>query len=73
MALKFKVMEQYCKSCGYCVHFCPKQILVFGDERNAKGYFYPTATDLSKCIGCGICAKMCPDAAIEIREEAQHG
>lgn len=69
MALKVKVLSQYCKGCGYCVHFCPKKALELGKERNGIGNFFPVA-DSEKCIGCGICATMCPDAALEIREES---
>ena len=72
MALKVRVLSQYCKGCGYCVHFCPKKVLKLGRERNEIGNFYPVA-DLSGCIGCGICATMCPDGALEIREEEQNG
>lgn len=69
MALKVKVLEGYCKSCGYCVHFCPKQVLEIGKNRNALGSFYPVAVRIEDCIGCGICATMCPDGALEIKED----
>ena len=72
MALKVKVLDKYCKSCGYCVHFCPKHVLEIGKTRNAIGAFYPVAANLEACIGCGICATMCPDAALDIREEEDH-
>ncbi len=68
MPLKAKVLSQYCKGCGYCVHFCVKGALSLGRENNAIGHFFPVL-DKEKCIGCGICATMCPDAALEIREE----
>ena len=54
-----------CKGCGYCVKFCPKEILEMGTVRSRKGHFNPFVTDAEKCIGCAICATMCPDAAIE--------
>lgn len=72
MALKVKVLSQYCKSCGYCVHFCPRAALKLGSERNGLGVFYPVV-DEEKCIGCGICATACPDAALELREEENNG
>ncbi len=72
MALKVKVLSQYCKQCGICVHFCPKGALSFGKERNAIGAFFPEV-DGEKCIACGICATVCPDAVIELREEANNG
>lgn len=73
MALKVKVLGQYCKGCGYCVNFCPKKVLAFGKERNGLGAFPPVVMRPDDCIQCGICATMCPDAAIELREEGQNG
>lgn len=73
MALKVKVLGQFCKGCGYCVHFCPKKVLAFGTTRNALGLFFPVMTDAGSCVACGICATVCPDAAIELREESDNG
>ena len=25
MALKVRVLEKYCKGCGYCIQFCPEK------------------------------------------------
>ena len=69
MALKVRVLEKYCKGCGYCIQFCPKKVLEAGKKRNALGAFVPVVKDINEYIGCGICATMCPDAALEIREE----
>lgn len=55
-----------CKGCGYCIKFCPKQILAMGTERNRRGHFYPVCSDPDKCISCAICASMCPEGAIEL-------
>lgn len=30
MALKVRVLEKYCKGCGYCIQFCPKKVLEAG-------------------------------------------
>ena len=61
-----------CKSCGYCIKFCPKHILEMGSERNRRGFFYPVVTDSSSCTACGICATVCPEGAIEVsKKEAE--
>lgn len=72
MALKVKVLNEFCKGCGYCVHFCPKKAIEFGPVRNEYGAFPPVVKD-DDCIRCGICATVCPEAAIELREENGNG
>ncbi len=32
--------RENCKSCGYCVRFCPAGVLVAGEQVNSKGYEY---------------------------------
>lgn len=63
-----RVNPRLCKDCGYCVKFCPKQILKTGTVRNRRGHFYPELTDKEKCITCAICALMCPEGAIEVTQ-----
>lgn len=63
---KVEIIAERCKSCGYCVKFCPKQILAIGDKVNSKGYEYVKSIDPERCIGCAICARMCPDGAIDV-------
>jgi 2-oxoglutarate ferredoxin oxidoreductase subunit delta len=55
-----------CKSCGFCVKVCPKQLLSIGDSINRKGYRCVQIENADDCIGCKMCAAMCPDVVIEI-------
>ena len=61
-----EIRSESCKSCGYCVKFCPKGVLVIGGQVNSKGYEYVEARNMDMCVACKMCAIMCPDAAIEI-------
>ena len=56
-----------CKECGYCIKFCPKNVLAKGDKVNKKGYYPPVIGE--GCIACGTCAKVCPDTAISVYKE----
>lgn len=54
------VHERYCKGCGICVAFCPKQLLVL-----KNGKVFPERPQI--CIGCRMCEFRCPDFAIQVR------
>ena len=64
--MKINVVKERCKSCGYCIKFCPKGVLALGSEVNSKGYEYVQAVKEEDCVGCCNCGRMCPDGAIEI-------
>ena len=61
-----KIIAERCKSCQYCVKYCPKEVLAVGEKLNSKGYEYVIALQEKNCIGCCQCARICPDGAIEI-------
>lgn len=63
---EIKVVAERCKSCGYCIKFCPKGVLEIGAKVNSKGYEYVTPVNMEACVGCMVCGRMCPDGAIEI-------
>ena len=60
------VIPERCKECGFCVGYCPEQVLTFSQEINAKGYHYPViAKDKQDaCVHCGFCNLICPELAI---------
>lgn len=63
---KVEIVAERCKSCGYCVKFCPHGVLDIGTKVNSKGYEIVESVKPDACIGCCICARMCPDGAIEV-------
>lgn len=63
------VIEARCKGCGYCIQFCPKDVLAFTDKVNAKGYSIPVNVKADACTGCGMCEMVCPDFAIYLVED----
>lgn len=67
--MKIKVIQERCKSCGYCIKFCPKGVLALGSDVNSKGYEYVVPVKEADCVGCCICGRMCPDGAIEIYKD----
>ena len=67
------ILKDRCKGCGFCIEYCPKDVLEVSEEFNAKGYHYPVVKQPELCINCGLCEMLCPDFAIwsGIKEEAQ--
>ena len=57
------ILEDRCKGCGYCIEFCPKQVLEFSKEFNSKGYHPPTTVN-DDCVNCHYCEIICPEFAI---------
>jgi 2-oxoglutarate ferredoxin oxidoreductase subunit delta len=66
------IIEERCKGCGFCVEFCPQEVLVMSKRTNSKGYHPPEYTEHIHCINCGLCALLCPDFAIFVENGGMH-
>jgi 2-oxoglutarate ferredoxin oxidoreductase subunit delta len=56
-----------CKGCGFCVEYCPRDVLEMGKILNSKGYQLATVKDESKCLACGFCEFICPEFAVTLK------
>jgi len=65
---KMTVDPNYCKGCGLCIAACPKKIIRFSENINAKGYHYAECFNQEACIACKMCYNTCPDVAITIEK-----
>jgi 2-oxoglutarate ferredoxin oxidoreductase subunit delta len=63
------LIKDRCKSCEFCIEFCPQGILELSDEFNVKGYHPPRVKEDGNCIVCRLCELICPEFAIYITEE----
>ena len=54
---KLVIEDTWCKGCGICAAFCPRQGLEIRGEKVA-------VKDEEQCISCGLCELRCPDYAI---------
>ena len=55
------INPDWCKGCGICVAFCPKQALELVDDKVHM-------KEDSECVLCGMCELRCPDYAVYIEE-----
>jgi 2-oxoglutarate ferredoxin oxidoreductase subunit delta len=61
---RVSIVVEHCKSCGFCVEFCPSHVLALSSAFNSKGYHPPHVVHPEKCSGCDLCGMYCPDFAI---------
>ena len=54
------INPEWCKGCGICLSFCPKQVIELGPDDRAR------VARLEECICCHLCEIRCPDLAIEL-------
>jgi len=65
------IIKDRCKGCGYCIAYCPKEVLEESEEINARGVHPPKVKDINKCAVCGYCTAICPDLAIFVKEKTE--
>lgn len=63
---EIEVREDWCKECGLCIKFCPKNLITKKKFINESGYHPVKLAEKSKCTGCTFCAIVCPETAIEV-------
>jgi len=63
---KISIEAEYCKGCGLCIFYCPRDVLQASSTPNSKGYPVVEVKAADQCIGCRSCEINCPDFAIEV-------
>ncbi len=69
------VLKERCKSCGFCIEFCPRQCIQESAEFNHKGYHPVEVNGSDDCLKCSLCELICPEFAIcvlPLNEEAAY-
>jgi 2-oxoglutarate ferredoxin oxidoreductase subunit delta len=58
------IITERCKGCGFCVEYCPKDVLEISAKYNKKGYHYPEPVNENACVDCDLCENICPEFAV---------
>lgn len=65
------IIAERCKGCGFCIEFCPLDVLVLSDESNSKGYHPPQLVRPERCVRCGLCEILCPEFAVYVLRDGE--
>jgi 2-oxoglutarate ferredoxin oxidoreductase subunit delta len=65
------IIKERCKGCGFCVEYCPRDVLELSTEFNTKGYHPPQVVKENTCVACGLCEMLCPEFAIFVKEKSK--
>ncbi len=60
--VEIKIIKEFCKGCGICVEFCPKDVLILGND------FKVNVAKIEACNGDKLCELRCPDFAIFVEK-----
>ena len=62
------INQEWCKGCGICVAFCPREALFINDAGKAEKHS-------DQCTACTVCELFCPDFALVVVKKgaAVHG
>lgn len=61
-SMSVHINRAWCKGCGICVAFCPKEALSLDDQEKA-------VHNPELCVECGMCELYCPDLAVTVVAE----
>ncbi|MEO0020498.1 MAG: 4Fe-4S dicluster domain-containing protein [candidate division WOR-3 bacterium] len=58
------ILIERCKGCGFCITYCPKDVLESSPDFNRRGYHPPVVVHPERCVNCGLCTIICAEFAI---------
>lgn len=67
--VKITIDRNLCTGCGFCIKFCPVDVLDESDDLNQYDNYFPEVIDKDACIKCRKCELYCPDFAISVEVE----
>ena len=62
--MEIEVKNEWCKGCGLCVDFCPKNVLAMSEDKKAY------VVNSEDCVACNKCVLYCPDFAIHLAPQS---